>query len=75
MKPKILFIMHMPPPVHGAAMVGQWIHDSKLINKTFECHYINPSAISKHSKNVYISLIIYFSSLGMFFYSLSNIRY
>lgn len=21
MKPKILFIMHMPPPVHGAAMV------------------------------------------------------
>lgn len=30
--------------------------------------------ISKQSKNVYISLIIYFSSLGMFFYSLSNIR-
>lgn len=32
MKQKILFIMHMPPPVHGAAMVGQYIHDSKLIN-------------------------------------------
>ena len=31
MKPKILFIMHMPPPVHGAAMVGQYIHDSELI--------------------------------------------
>lgn len=30
--------------------------------------------IAKYSKNVYISLIIYFSSLGMFFYSLSNIR-
>lgn len=28
----------------------------------------------KHSKNVYISLLIYFSSLGLFFYSLSNIR-
>lgn len=41
MKPKILFIMHMPPPVHGAAMVGQYIHDSKLINGEFECHYIN----------------------------------
>lgn len=41
MKPKILFIMHMPPPVHGAAMVGQYIHDSKLINEKFEGHYIN----------------------------------
>lgn len=41
MKPKILFIMHMPPPVHGAAMVGKYIHDSKPINTEFECHYIN----------------------------------
>lgn len=40
-KSKILFIMHMPPPVHGAAMVGQYIHDSKLINGEFDCHYIN----------------------------------
>ena len=30
--------------------------------------------LSKYSKNVYISLMIYFSSLGMFLYSLSNIR-
>ena len=41
MKSKILFIMHMPPPVHGAAMMGQYIHDSKLVNETFNCHYIN----------------------------------
>lgn len=33
--------MHMPPPVHGAAMMGKYIHDSKLINESFECHYIN----------------------------------
>ena len=38
---KILFILHMPPPVHGAAMMGKYIHDSKLINGTFECKYIN----------------------------------
>lgn len=43
MKSKILFIMHMPPPVHGAAMMGKYIHDSDLINEKFECHYINPS--------------------------------
>lgn len=41
MKPKILFIMHMPPPVHGAAMMGKYIHDSRLINNRFDCHYIN----------------------------------
>lgn len=37
----ILFIMHMPPPVHGAAMVGKYIHDSRVINEVFDCHYIN----------------------------------
>lgn len=41
MKQKILFIMHMPPPVHGASMVGQFIHDSQLINSSFDCHYVN----------------------------------
>lgn len=41
MKPTILFILHMPPPVHGAAMMGQYIHDSKVINEAFDCHYIN----------------------------------
>ena len=41
MKPSILFIMHMPPPVHGAAMMGKYIHNSRVVNETFDCHYIN----------------------------------
>ena len=41
MKPTILFILHLPPPVHGAAMVGKYIHDSRVINEAFDCHYIN----------------------------------
>lgn len=40
-KLQLLFILHLPPPVHGAAMIGQSIHDSELINSEFECHYIN----------------------------------
>jgi len=40
-KPRVLFIMHMPPPVHGAAMVGKSIHDSRLINDSFDCRYVN----------------------------------
>ena len=43
MKQKILFIMHTPPPIHGAAMMGQYIKDSKLINNKYDCIYINPS--------------------------------
>ncbi len=41
MNNRIIFIMHMPPPVHGASMVGKYIHDSKLVNEAFDCHYIN----------------------------------
>lgn len=41
MKQRILFIMHMPPPVHGAAMMGKYIHDSRVVNETLDCHYIN----------------------------------
>lgn len=41
MTPTILFILHLPPPVHGAAMMGKYIHDSELINSQFDCHYIN----------------------------------
>lgn len=41
MKSKILFIMHMPPPVHGASMMGKYIHDSERVNSAFECHYMN----------------------------------
>lgn len=41
MKPKILFALHLPPPVHGAAVVGKSIHDSQLINQRFDCRYIN----------------------------------
>ena len=31
----------MPPPVHGASMMGKYIHDSKIVNESFDCHYIN----------------------------------
>lgn len=38
---RILFILHTPPPVHGSSVIGQVIKDSHLINKAFECSYIN----------------------------------
>ena len=45
-KTHILFILHLPPPVHGAAMVGQYIHDSALINSEFDCRFINLTTAS-----------------------------
>lgn len=45
-KSPILFVLHMPPPIHGAAMVGKYIHESELINSEFDCHYINLATAS-----------------------------
>jgi len=47
-KKKILFILHIPPPVHGSSIVGKQIMDSKLINSSFNTEYINLGT----SKNV-----------------------
>ena len=38
---RILFILHTPPPVHGASVVGAYIKNSELINTAFSCRYIN----------------------------------
>lgn len=38
---KILFILHLPPPVHGPAVIGEHIKQSSIINSGFECSYLN----------------------------------
>ncbi len=38
---KILFILHLPPPVHGSSIVGKQINNSEIINESFRCDYIN----------------------------------
>ena len=41
MKKSILFLLHLPPPVHGSSVVGKYIHDSELVNSFFETSYLN----------------------------------
>lgn len=41
MKPKIVFLVHLAPPVHGAAALGGYVKDSVLINTYFNSKYIN----------------------------------
>lgn len=38
---RVLFLLHIPPPVHGSSVVGKAIMDSSLINKAFQCRYVN----------------------------------
>lgn len=79
---KILFITPLPPPVHGSSMVSQYIKDSSLINKQFECHYVNLSTsrrmeeIGKHSYFLYFKKAFRFiASFALLFKNLLCNRY
>lgn len=64
---KILFLLHYPPPVHGSSMVGLQIKESKLVNKTFECRFINlgtSKTINEIGGKKVIKLFRYLSILG-----------
>jgi len=39
--------MHLPPPVHGAAMAGKYIKDSKVVNDEISSRYINLATNTK----------------------------
>jgi len=54
---KILFLLHIPPPVHGSSIVGQNIKNSVLLNETFDCRYINLIASRKIKETGKISII------------------
>jgi glycosyltransferase involved in cell wall biosynthesis len=63
---KILFILHLPPPVHGSSMVGKYIKDSKTINTSFDAQYINLSTsktIDEIGENPLIKFSRYFKIL------------
>ena len=42
-KTRLLFIVPLPPPVHGSSMVCQQIRQSEKINTAFHCRYVNLS--------------------------------
>lgn len=37
----VLFLLHLPPPVHGSAVMGGNIKNSTLLNQRFNCDYLN----------------------------------
>jgi len=41
MKPRILFVAHLPPPVHGVSMINQWILGSQALKDSFDFDVVN----------------------------------
>ncbi len=72
MKPKVLFILHLAPPVHGASVIGSYIHGSNIFNSTFESNYINLSTanslhdIGKTSWSKLINILKLYVKIGTF---------
>lgn len=56
---KILFILHLPPPIHGATVMGQSILSSTLISNSYKCSFISLSS----SKKITESGKFYFSKI------------
>ena len=74
---RILFILHLPKPVHGSSIVGQAIRDSELINSTFSSRYINLStsrSVDEIGKNAMIKTGRYLSILWQTMWQLMVFR-
>ena len=62
---KILFLLHLPPPVHGSSIVGQKIKNSELINSSFRARYINlliSRSVDESGKTKMSKIFRFFSS-------------
>lgn len=64
---KILFILHFPPPVHGSSMVGLSIKNSKLINNSFDCRFINLLVSRTLTETGKTSILKIFRFIGLWF--------
>lgn len=67
MKPRILFITPLPPPVHGSAMVSQYIKDCKELQEEFECDFVNLSTSRNIDEIGKKSLMKYIRFIGAYF--------
>ena len=70
---KILFILHLPPPIHGSSIVGKNIIRSTIIKKKYNTKYINLST-SREVKSIgLISLKKIYRFFSIFFSVLKNL--
>ena len=65
-KLRVIFIAPFPPPVHGSAMVSQYVKDSKLIGDSFNCDFVNLSTSRKMNEIGKRSVMKIFRFLGSY---------
>lgn len=74
---KVLFILQLPPPIHGAALMGSFIKNSILINTSLETRYVN-LALSSSAQNIgrgsFRKIYKYVSILGDIIFNLYTFK-
>ncbi len=56
MKRKVLFLLHLPPPIHGSSLVGFYIKNSDLLKDNLDSRFINLLASRKTSNSGKITI-------------------
>lgn len=69
-KPRILFITPLPPPVHGSAMVSQYIKDCKELQEKYVCDFVNLSTSRSMDEIGKRSIMKYVRFLGAYLLTL-----
>ena len=68
--PRILFITPLPPPVHGSAMVSQYIKENKELRQGFNCDFVNLSTSRNIDEIGKRSIMKYVRFIGAYFITL-----
>lgn len=66
MRKKILFMVPLPPPVHGSGMVCLQILQSEKINTDFDCRYVNLSTSRGNGEVAGFTPLLLLKKLGRF---------
>ena len=81
-KKNILFMLHLPPPVHGSSLVGEFVKESNLINGSYEGRYINlmlsrqvHESGKTNLKKLFRFSLIWFHLLGKLIHRKPNLCY
>jgi glycosyltransferase involved in cell wall biosynthesis len=75
MKSKILFIVQLPPPVHGASLMNQYVTESKFLQKNYKTRTIPLQFVSKISQIGKIGLSKLFIMNKVFFQIINNMLF
>ena len=64
-KPRILLMLPLPPPVHGASVVSQQIKESMALADVYDCEFLNLSTSKKIDEINHFKIVKLFRYVGM----------